>query len=774
MGHDGIEATSGGVYTTPGTDPPAPEHVATNAFGAVDSTSDTGLNAGLNDLLDGHRSLSISWSGWRLRLLIVCVVLGCLGQFALSRKMALSPHMLATWQATQLGQIELTGSSDPALWPYVGMTLTGMKSEHTPYFSVDAQALLRSARWLIADNARVEYVSMHKNLAAVQAHESVTLNFAGGKEVQVWLEARGLIRLPLTFWLLSAFGFGLYLVSTTVLLARPTSRNLMYVLMAWSQAGNLVFMAIESTLELGLAKPFARLDMPLRMAFDLITAAAMVNAVCLHPRRLPGALWICIAGWGTAFALIALFAADQLEHAWWWTQTGVALLGLAAIGLLTRSYQIEPHPFALVLRRFGVVTISTWTLLTLTLAAADRLPNLPHNSAHIGSLVWYVFFGSLLILGPFLAKSHNVLREFSLLTAIGTVATSLDLLFVAVFSLSQFAALTLSLLVSLVVYSAARQWMLNQMLGSTMLTMERVFEQLYRIAREIEAHPDRAPTHLAKLVGDLFEPLEVNVVNSHASRTRLAADGSSMLVPVPQLDAEGAPQGAVLIRFAQNGRRLFTWEDARLTDRITEQLQRAVHFDKAVEQGRSEERQRLAQDLHDDIGARLLTLLYKAQSPEMEDYVRHTLQDLKTLTRGLAVANHRLSYAAVEWKADLTHRLTAAHVELKWSCIFDDDIHLTVVHWSALTRILRELVSNAIVHSQAQCLDIDFRLENDRVELLVTDNGIGTNPSAWSHGLGLGGVRKRVKQLGGSVEWHEVAPHGISCRVVIRELSTRV
>jgi len=243
---------------------------------------------------------------------------------------------------------------------------------------------------------------------------------------------------------------------------------------------------------------------------------------------------------------------------------------------------------------------------------------------------------------------------------------------------------------------------------------------------------------------------------------------------VPQLDTEGTRKSAVLIRFAQNGRRLFTWEDARLTDRINEQLRRAVHFDKAVEQGRSEERLRLAQDLHDDIGARLLTLLYKAQSPEMEDYVRHTLQDLKTLTRGLAASNHRLSHAAVEWKADLTHRLTAAHVELKWSCAFDDDIHLTVVHWSALTRILRELVSNAIAHSQAQCMEIDFHLDDDRVDLLVTDNGIGTNPGAWSHGLGLAGIRKRVKQLGGSVEWKEVAPHGIRCHVVIRELSTRI
>jgi signal transduction histidine kinase len=157
----------------------------------------------------------------------------------------------------------------------------------------------------------------------------------------------------------------------------------------------------------------------------------------------------------------------------------------------------------------------------------------------------------------------------------------------------------------------------------------------------------------------------------------------------------------------------------------------------------------------------------------MEDYVRHTLQDLKTLTRGLAAPNHRLSHAAAEWKADLTQRLQAAHVELGWAFVFDQDLLLTVVQWSALTRVLRELVSNAIAHAQAQRVDISFTLENDQIELIVTDNGIGRNPRAWAHGLGLGGVRKRIKQLGGEVEWREASPSGISCRVVIRELSAR-
>ena len=168
---------------------------------------------------------------------------------------------------------------------------------------------------------------------------------------------------------------------------------------------------------------------------------------------------------------------------------------------------------------------------------------------------------------------------------------------------------------------------------------------------------------------------------------------------------------------------------------------------------------------------RLLTLMYQAQTPEMENYIRHTLQDLKTLTRGLAVAEHRLSHAGAEWKADLTQRLTAASVTLSWQFNFDRDMKLSVVQWSALTRVLRELVSNALYHGHASRIDVQLQIEGPLLMLQVADDGRGREPQAWSHGLGMGGVRKRVKILRGEVSWEENTPHGIVCRVRVPEFT---
>jgi len=711
------------------------------------------------------------WMGTRLRLLVVVALVGCLSLFLWIRILAQAPHIDASWARNAQGQLQLSATGDTRLRGFEGKALTGVEIAGRVE-PLDALLLQRSPRWLVNDQEREKLISQWSRFAEALEHRDVRLVFDDGSLASVQPRARGVGGLGAMFWLLAALALVLYLVAMVVLLVRPNMRNLMYAVMSVCQAGNLAFMAAETIPDLGLPHGLAHWDFAGRIAFDVFTAAAIVHATTIHPREVPGHSAISGFVWLMAAAIVSFAAADRLPGAWWWTQGAAISFGVLGIVLLSWSYKLQPHPFAVVVRRFSIVAIGTLTLLTVAVAAAEGRANMQYSIAAVGSMIWYVFLASLLLLVPFLSRSQQVMREFSLLAGISTVATSLDLLFVAVFSLGQFASLTLSLFLSLGAYAGVRQWILNQMLGTNMLTTERMFEQLYRAAREVEMEPEKTAELLSRLLRELFEPLEVLRAERPAGRTRVLADGSALVVPVPALGA-GAQAGSLVLRFAHRGKRMFTQDDARLTDRVVEQLKRAVAYDRAVEQGRSEERVRIAQDLHDDIGARLLTLMYKAPNPEMEDYVRHTLQDLKTLTRGLAAPTHRLSHAAAEWKADITQRLSAAHCELGWSFSSDRDIMLSVVQWSALTRVLRELVTNAISHAQATRLDVEASFEDGGFTLRVVDNGMGRNPQAWAHGLGLGGVRKRVKQLGGDVRWSENPPQGIVCRVHVPELVPR-
>ena len=88
--------------------------------------------------------------------------------------------------------------------------------------------------------------------------------------------------------------------------------------------------------------------------------------------------------------------------------------------------------------------------------------------------------------------------------------------------------------------------------------------------------------------------------------------------------------------------------------------------------------------------------------------------------------------------------------------------------------MLRELISNVITHAQASRVEVSGRLEHGRLTLRVTDDGVGRRPDTWSHGLGLGGIRKRVKLLGGDVRWRENGARGIVCEIRVPEFCERV
>jgi signal transduction histidine kinase len=706
---------------------------------------------------------------------VVFALLGCLGLFLLARALALQPHIDSTWRAESARVVELVSSPLPALQALSGEHLVSIGGSDGSLIDVDADLLQRSPRWTVDDGSRQRQMAMQQRLSTVLGQGTVSLQFADGRQVAVQPLPRGFAGLGALFWLLGAAALSLGLVTAAVLMAHPRPRNLPYALIGLCQGANLLAIGIETLPGLGLPQAYALHGLQARLAFDLCSAAAMVHLSTLQPLRLPAGRWIAAAAWGGTALLLALAAWQALPQAWWWTQAAMLGCGATTLLLMTWSRRLEPNPFALLMRRLAAAATVTLLLLSTAVAVASGQDAIVQGDAAVSSVIWYVFLSTLVLLLPMLSRMQPMMRELALLAGTSTVATSLDLLFVATFSLGAFASLSLSVFFALVVYAGTRHWLLQPMSGQHVPGAERMFERLYRVLREVEAQPGDSAALLTRLLRDLFEPLEVRTLAQPSTRSRVLGEGSALLVPLPTIDAEQArsADGSIVLRFANRGTRMFSRDDARLTDRVVEQLRRAVAYDKAVERGRSEERARIAQDLHDDIGARLLTLMYKSQTPEMEDYIRHTLKDLKTLTRGLASSDQRLSHAAAEWKTDIAQRLGAAQIELSWSFNFDRDIVLGVVQWSALTRVLRELVSNVIQHSCATHLDVSASLEGGRLRLQLTDDGIGRNPQAWSHGLGLGGVRKRVKLLGGDVQWRENSRAGIVCTVLVPDLHPR-
>jgi signal transduction histidine kinase len=718
------------------------------------------------------------WMGWRLRALVVCVLAACLGYLALAGMVARAPVLEARFSVNDQGRLVLDSAAEPALHALRGRVLWGVETldGRTQAFQ-HASLLHRSPRWITDTATHDAVLRTHHALAGgLSPGQAFKLVFADGQRATVQTAPRGWGGIGWAYWPLALMGMGLMLVGAMVWLARPDPRNAFYLLLTVCQGLNLLVVGVHSSPGLPLPGWSLDLDMPVRLGLDLVSAAALVHVFSMHPLRLTYGPLVAVSAWGLAGAALAAVITNAVPQAWWVAQGTVIGLGAMALAVLHVSNRQQANPFTAIMRKLGWGAMVALLLLVLSLGLADGRADLPERIPDVGTAAWTVFFASVLLLVPLLTHSRQMLREFALLAGISTMATSLDLLFVAVFSWGPVTSVAAAVFLSLGVYGLVRDRIVNQLTGSQALTLDRIFEQLYRTGRAIEQEPERRQELIEGFLRGLFDPMALDMVPRTMARSRVAAEGAALLIPAPRdgfTDFEGSGHHlayAWVLKHAHRGKRLFTAEDARLADRVLQHLRRAVVYDRAVERGRTEERRRIAQDLHDDIGARLLTLMYKAQTPELEDYVRHTLQDLKTLTRGLAASEHLLSHAIAEWKADIGQRLAAAQMALVWSFTFDDDLRLTVIQWSGLTRILRELVSNAIYHAKATRVHIDGNVQAGRLLLWIADDGEGREPAKWSHGLGLGGVRKRVRALGGAVRWRENSPRGIICEVQINHL----
>jgi len=699
-------------------------------------------------------------AGWRRRVLLVLAVLACVAGAAMLRLLAATPMIDVAATATADGRVLLDGGGTPQLQALQGRVLRAVGAPGAPPVAVDADLLHRVPRWQTSDERRAATLAQQDALAAALAGGTVALHLEGGLVAEVPATPGGLARIGLLAWPLFAAALLLPLSGAVVLLSQPSLPSALLVLLCTAQALGLGLVAAGSVRGLGLPPGLLAFDMPARLALDAASAAAVVHAFLVGRRPAWAvAVWLC-SGFG-----VAAVALGTVSPAWPWAQGLCGLMGVLALVAAWRPPAGAPDPRRRVAARLTLMALLTWLLANAVVMLSAGRPALAAAAAAGASVAWGLSVTTLLLV-PFLARSRRLMRELALLAGIGCLAASLDLLFVAVFAVNAQASMAVAVFVALGVYAYSRQRLLEHLLGMRLLTTDRIFELLYRAARDVQRRPERRLQRLAQLLRELFEPLEMSRNARVPAQAEVHDGGAALVVPL-RAEGEGRTGLAVQLRLAGRGQRLFMPEDARLADRVVEQLRRAVAYDRAVERGRHEERRRLAQDLHDDIGARLLTLMYQAPTPELEDYIRHTLQDLKTLTRGLAVAEHRLGPAAVEWKSDLGHRLAVARAELEWRCDVDEARVLTVVQWSALTRVLRELVTNSLYHGRAQRVAVSLEQAGNALTLVVADDGIGRDPARWAHGLGMGGVRKRVKQLGGRVEWRDNGERGIVCTLVI-------
>ena len=346
--------------------------------------------------------------------------------------------------------------------------------------------------------------------------------------------------------------------------------------------------------------------------------------------------------------------------------------------------------------------------------------------------------------------------------AVGLVM--LDGLLLLALRLEPFASLGISLLVAGFLYLPARSALWRAVVERRRIPDDELFQAVMEVAfKSTEA--DRVKAWQA-LVRRIFDPLEVEPLPATPSgqgdrggvvgaldrgMPAIGQDGLEMQLPA------AASSPALLVRYPWQGRELFGIAHARLARQMVELMRHADAGRAAYERGVHEERRRVARDLHDDLGAKLLTALTRPDLEETRRAIRDAIGEMRGVVAGLSGERADLGAVLANLRHETAARLEAAGIELEWP-LLDDVEEMEIDHRSgkSLASAHRELVSNVIRHSGASRVWVDVSVRPGWLDMVVRDDGDGARPAGDERdaadrapGFGLNNLRRRVEELGG-------------------------
>lgn len=182
-----------------------------------------------------------------------------------------------------------------------------------------------------------------------------------------------------------------------------------------------------------------------------------------------------------------------------------------------------------------------------------------------------------------------------------------------------------------------------------------------------------------------------------------------------------------------------------------------------------EERRRLSRELHDSTGQHLaaakmvLSSLTVTQPndrryAECMELLDRSLREIRTISHllhpsGLEEAGFSTS---ARWYVEEFAKRSSTEIRVD---IADLPERLPREVELALFRVLQEGLANVNRHSRSQSAEVEFRLEGAQLALEIRDHGVGIAPelleqfrSAAVFGVGLAGIRERVRDLGGTFD----------------------
>lgn len=167
-----------------------------------------------------------------------------------------------------------------------------------------------------------------------------------------------------------------------------------------------------------------------------------------------------------------------------------------------------------------------------------------------------------------------------------------------------------------------------------------------------------------------------------------------------------------------------------------------------------EERQRIVADMHDGMGAQLVTALRlveseRASRDDIARLLRECLEDLRLVMDSIAPGEHNLASVLANLRYRLVERFHKVGIELDWSIEDIPPLALTPRTALHIQRILQETFANIVKHAKATRIEVATGLVGTCIYIRVADNGQGMVGE--HRGRGLTHMRERAARIGGEL-----------------------
>jgi signal transduction histidine kinase/ligand-binding sensor domain-containing protein len=223
--------------------------------------------------------------------------------------------------------------------------------------------------------------------------------------------------------------------------------------------------------------------------------------------------------------------------------------------------------------------------------------------------------------------------------------------------------------------------------------------------------------------------------------------------------------GLYLIRATEIKRRKKK-EDERLRRQKEEaQLREAELKAKNIEQEKEIEKQkirnRIAQDLHDEIGSNLSSISLMSELIQNDEKINQEASEkikrIHKVAKGSTQAMRDivwLTNPASDSLKDLIAKMkeVADNILGKFNLNFDypkvvSDINLLPETKRNIFFIYKEALNNIVKHAEAKSVEINFQIEDGTIFLSIKDDGKGFNAAASESGNGLKNIKSRAKEI---------------------------